>query len=80
MASGAQALLPSLEDFDDAADAILGHLWAGRGRKGSGLPDVLAHWDCRRRSLHPPGPGHPFGSPSPTRVLTRAWSKLKVLM
>lgn len=35
-ASGAQALLPSLEDLDDIADAVLGHLWAG-GREGSGL-------------------------------------------
>lgn len=25
-ASGAQALLPSLEDLDDIADAVLGHL------------------------------------------------------
>lgn len=36
MASGALAVLPSLEDFNDTADAVLRHLWAGGQREGSG--------------------------------------------
>ena len=40
-ASRAQAVLPALEDLNDAADAVLGHLRAGGHREASGSPCPL---------------------------------------